>query len=73
MNALVKKEQRNYGIDLLRIVSMIMIVTLHVCGQGGLLSINTSFHKKFAIDFFETSSFCAVNCYGMISGYVGYG
>lgn len=68
-----KKEQRNYGIDLLRIVSMIMIATLHVCGQGGLLSINTSFPKKLVIDFFESASFCSVNCYGMISGYVGYG
>ena len=30
-------EERNYGIDLLRIVSMMMVVLLHVLGQGGIL------------------------------------
>ena len=29
--------KRNYGIDLLRIVSMVMIVILHILGQGGVL------------------------------------
>lgn len=28
---------RNYGIDLLRLISMLMIVVLHVLGQGGIL------------------------------------
>ena len=65
--------KRNYGIDLLRIVSMIMIVTLHVVGKGGLLSTETSFPRKLVLYFFESACFCAVNCYGMISGFVGYG
>lgn len=29
---------RDYGIDLLRILSMILIAILHVLGQGGILS-----------------------------------
>lgn len=30
---------RLYGIDILRIVSMFMIVVLHVLGSGGVISI----------------------------------
>ena len=33
-------EERNYGIDLLRIVSMMMVVLLHVLGQGGILDLS---------------------------------
>lgn len=28
-------DKRNYGIDMLRILSMYMVVVLHVLGQGG--------------------------------------
>ena len=31
------KTERNIGIDLLKIVSMLMIVTLHMLGHGGVL------------------------------------
>lgn len=31
------KKERNMGIESLRIVSMLMIVTLHVLKQGGIL------------------------------------
>lgn len=63
---------RNYGIDILRIISMYMIVTEHVIGQGGLLVRNpnqlSAYYATWAV---ETACFCAVNCYGLISGYVG--
>lgn len=29
------KSERNYGIDLLRIISMLYVVVLHSLGQGG--------------------------------------
>lgn len=65
---------RNWGIDLLRIVSMIMIVILHILGQGGILgaaNVNSAdYHLGW---FFEIASYCAVNCYALISGYVGIG
>lgn len=65
---------RNYGIDLLRIVSMVMIVVLHVLGHGKLLeSVETGSSKYYVLWFMETMAYCAVNCYGLISGYVGYG
>jgi len=72
-NLLNEKSQRNYGIDLLRIVSMLMIVTLHVMKQGGILKNLIPFSANYNVAWlFETASFCAVNCYALISGYVGY-
>ncbi|MCR5160192.1 MAG: acyltransferase [Lachnospiraceae bacterium] len=65
---------RNTGIDMLRILSMFLIVILHVLGQGGAM-VRVSSHPSTyqACWFLETCAFCAVNCYGLISGYVGGG
>ena len=66
--------ERNYGIDLLRIVSMMMIVTLHVLYQGGILeNISVSSLRFGTVWLLEIMCLCSVNCYGLISGYVGYG
>ncbi len=68
----LQKRARNYGIDLLRIVSMIMIVVLHILGQGGILSSCTARSFKYEMAWFlEIAAYCAVNCYALISGYVG--
>lgn len=66
--------ERNYGIDLLRIVAMIMIPALHIMGHGGILTatIPLTYHNEAAY-FLETAAYCAVNVYALISGYVGYG
>ena len=29
---------RNYGLDLLRMIAMLMVVVLHILGKGGVLS-----------------------------------
>lgn len=70
----MKHQTRNYGIDLLRILSMMMVVTLHVLGKGNLLfndslKVGTSTYDILWIA--EIGSYCAVNCYALISGYVG--
>lgn len=67
-------QKRNYGIDLLRIVSMIMVVILHVIMAGCFLDTlpNSSF-KYGLVWFLEIASGCAVNCYALISGYTGHG
>ena len=66
--------KRNYGIDLLRIVCMIMIPVLHVLGHGGILEGAEVLSARYEVAwFFETAAFCAVNCYALISGYVYYG
>lgn len=63
---------RNYGIDLLRIFSMLMIVTLHVLGQGGILKAAIPMSTNYEVAWFlEILCYGAVNCYGLISGYVG--
>ena len=63
---------RNYGIDLLRLTAMLMIVVLHVIGQGGvMLRISTQPSTYYMIWIPEAAAMCAVNCYGLISGYVG--
>ncbi len=65
---------RNYGIDLLRIVSMIMIPILHTLGQGKVLENLRPFSASYEIGWFlEIASYCAVNCYALISGFVSYG
>ena len=67
-------EERNYGIDLLRIVSMMMVVLLHVLGQGGILDGSDPLTVKSETAWLlEIGAYSAVNIYAMISGYVGMG
>ena len=64
-------KKRYYGIDLLRSISMLMIVVLHVLGVGGVLSAAgaESWHYRAAW-LLETICMCSVNCFGLVSGYV---
>ena len=65
-----KDKSRNIGLDLLRIISMIMILVLHYIGKGSLLGeINNSKFYYILYYFFEAISIIAVNCYVLISGY----
>lgn len=65
--------QRNLGIDFLRIFSMYMVVILHILGRGGVLSHPEWMSKQYIVAWgLETASYCAVNCFALISGYVGY-
>ena len=66
--------KRNFGIDLLKIISMFMIVNLHVIGHGGLAGGTQQVTGEFVVVWtWETIMYCAVNCYAIISGFVGYG
>lgn len=63
---------RNYGIDLLRMVAMFMVIILHMFGHGGLLGAEeVSLINYVFIGGLEVAAFCAVNCYALVSGYVG--
>lgn len=66
----ISRENRNIGIDLLRILSMLMVVVLHLLGQGGILSDDLTVYNKTAY-WLEVCSYCAVNIFAIISGYVG--
>ena len=69
-NAIVSTN-RNYGIDLLRLVSMYMVVILHVLGCGGIIGSCDKFTTNYyAVWLLETSAYCSVNIFAMITGYV---
>lgn len=71
MNTL-NKSQRNYGIDLLRMFAMFLIAVLHVLGQGGVIgAIGDNALNYQAAWLLEIGAYCCVNCYALISGYVG--
>lgn len=71
-NISIAQSERNMGIDLLRIVAMLMVVLLHVWGPGGILfEVKSGTAHYQAAWLLELAIFCAINCYGIISGYVG--
>lgn len=62
---------RKYGIDLLRIISMMMIIMLHTLSRSQLLS-SLEIKTRYEIAWFiEIVCYCAVDCFVLISGYVG--
>ena len=61
----------NYGLDILKIFSMINIIILHINLFSGTLTLNYSNTFK-SIWILQTMSFWAVNGFGIISGIVGY-
>ena len=67
------KKERNYGIDLLRVISMLFVVILHSLGQGGILNNVVIDSNQYMCGWFLKSFvFCAVNIFALISGYVAY-
>lgn len=67
----MKLNKRNFGIDLLRLVSMFMVVLLHILGWSGMLSSTLQGTTNYKIAWFlEIGAYCAVNCYALITGYV---
>ena len=64
------KRERNYGIDLLRLVSMLFVVLLHSLLFGGVL--NGAGDCYEAAWLLEVFAFGAVDIFGIISGFVGY-
>lgn len=64
-------KERNYGIDLLKIVSMFMVVVLHVLGQGGVLeqALDLTLNDTVAW-FIEILCLCTVNLFALTTGYL---
>ena len=64
---------RMAGIEILRIISTLMICILHILGRGGGLPDPQTKHQHFLLgSLLKTASYCGVDCYGLISGYVGF-
>lgn len=69
----IEKAQRNYGIDLLRIISMFFVLILHCYGQGGIIYHATQGTIQYKFSWMiEIIAYCAVNIFALISGYVMY-
>lgn len=52
---------------------MAMIVMIHVLGQGGVLRTVENFSGKYyAVWLMNSIVYCAVNCFALLSGFVGY-
>ena len=66
------KQRRNYGIDLLRIISMINIINLHINLKTGIMRLKAINLKYKTIWRLEIFSYNAVDCFGLISGIVGF-
>lgn len=66
------KQERKYGIDLLRIIMMFFIVMGHVIAHFGV--INGEFNSamdKWVVQTILFAILCHVDCFALISGYVG--
>lgn len=63
------QNERNYGIDLLRLLLMFMVVVIHVINKGGALKYSsTSAYNAYL--FLNCLVYSAVDGYALISGYV---
>lgn len=64
--------KRNFGIDLFKIIAAFMIVCLHTMTQGGIIANLKDLTVKGEIFWLlETVFFVGVNCFAVISGYLG--
>lgn len=65
--------KRNLGIDVLRILSMQMIVAIHILGMGGILDSVKYLDSQYIVAWvLRISVFCSVDIFILISGYVGF-
>ena len=63
------KKERNVGLDLLKNVSMFMIVLIHYLMYGKFLDIQYNENYEFIMGVIRLFCIVAVNCYVLISGY----
>lgn len=69
----MSSKKRLLWIELIRIVSMLMILTLHICNQGGVLdNLKAGSASYYSAWLIESFCYCAVNCYAIITGFVMY-
>lgn len=71
-NTLTAKRERNYGIDILRIISMFMVTLLHFCGFSGLSGTPDAGAAFYINSAFYVLCYAAVDIFALISGYVMY-
>ena len=62
--------KRDESLDVLRCLAMLMIVGLHVMGQGGVLTAARG--HSLPVSVLHYSFLCAVDVFMLLSGYFGY-
>ncbi len=72
------QKEKNYGIELLRILSIVFVLILHILGRGGVYpyagtSANLAEHPwNYKVAWIlESAAYGAVNFFALISGFVG--
>lgn len=65
------RSNRNLGIDALRAVAMFFVICQHILGQGGVAAgAEGSPLKFYFLSFLQILSYCAVDAYGITTGYL---
>lgn len=65
------KHNREYGIDILRILSMMMVLILHVFSNGGALNHLIPGTSNYYVGWLlEAMCFCAVDIFAIMTGYL---
>lgn len=65
--------KRIYGIDVLKMMAMVMVVMLHVMGSGGVFGVCAENARSFhfaGFKVFYSACMCAVDCFVLATGYV---
>ena len=67
----MKTDKRNYGLDLYRIMAMVMITILHLVGYRYNMLKDSTSSAVFCIGWLgEAFSFCGVNCFALLTGFL---
>ncbi len=65
------REERLYGLDLLRLLAMFLVTAAHL--NGSVLPAEDDGSGFYALSWLlECTAFCSVDCYALLSGYAGY-
>ena len=73
MTDTIKKQGRDYGLDLMRVLMTVFVVGIHVLMKGGMYGVCRDAYPRrgfVAMGLFFAVT-CAVNGFALISGYVG--
>lgn len=68
----MKSQQRNLGIELLRIICMLCVIMQHIIGHGWVIqSLHPGTWKYDLVVALRSVCLCGISCFALVSGYVG--